>query len=118
MPELRVHRGPFGLSTLEEAYQSVVYGYEEPDGLRCSQKTRDRIVERCHYQARGITGTVWFNNAAIVVDETLPDNRVRFTNSKYPDDGQPHGVVFGGLRPREQQLTYENMNIEVEFTDA
>jgi hypothetical protein len=107
MPAIRLHRGPFGLATLDEAYQSAVYGYNEPDILRCSVKIQERILKLFDFfRVPGKKGFL-FNNAKLTVDETLPDNKVRFENSHC-------GIKARGLGG---ETLYKKMNVEVEFTD-
>jgi len=65
------------LASLEEAYQKICYGYTEPDEMRVNGNTARRL----HTQSGSK-----YNDAAVVVDETLDDGEVVFVNHKIKEN--------------------------------
>lgn len=79
--------GPLTLQLLEEAYNSLVYGYTEPDIIKCSKAMEDKLYIRfglcrdtqpMHYGLK-------FNNAIVFVDDTVPDDTIIIGFLKEPD---------------------------------
>jgi hypothetical protein len=97
---MKIRKGPFEIKTLEEAYLSITYGYDEPDVLRGHSETIKKIYTLLNslrfvppeYKNK-------FNNCSLTSDDRMPENIVHIQNSAHPK-GTQH---------------YDRFNIGVEF---
>jgi hypothetical protein len=71
---------------VEEAYQTVCYGFSEPDEMRMNGDTSKKIME-------GYPEEIMFNkyqNASVVIDDTLPDGEIVFVNNNIKNNPPTH----------------------------
>lgn len=73
--------GPLCFQTLEWAYQTITFGYNEPDILKGHPETLKRIMEMHHRFIPRPGATFQFNNAVLVESSELPENVLIFQNT-------------------------------------
>jgi len=92
------------LGPLEVAYQTISFGYCEPDEMRMNSKTAQEVAETpkdaYHY----------FYNATVVLDESMPDGEVIFVNNKVKDNPPVH---LGNIEEKHWKQT-----VTITYTNA
>ena len=67
--------GPLGFKILEEAYLSISYGNNEPDFIRCSPRTRERLISLVT-DPNVVYKKFKFNDALIEATSNLRDDEI------------------------------------------
>ena len=89
------HSGPPTFKTLCDAYYKIVWGYTEPDIIRCSRATKAKLIADVTQDAR-MDGdrVVRFCNATLVHDDSLDDHTIVIGYSKPPEYFRQHKQAY------------------------
>jgi hypothetical protein len=96
------------LGAIEDAYQSIVYGYTEPDEVRMNRATVIKFRQAFQCQSDDPDLPLRYNNATYIEDSTLPDDVIVFVNNKVKDNPPVH---LGNIEEKHWKQT-------VTITDA
>lgn len=87
--------GPLSMALLQDAYYVLVWGYTEPDTIKCSRATKAKLITDLFLDAHlDNDRLIRFCNATLEYDDTLDDHTIIICYTEPPEYFRQHKCAY------------------------